>query len=531
VRQAERWRATSEIVNVAIPNTLAGLLAARIDRLPDDTKRVAQMSSVIGRTFAFRVLETICNLAPAPERIAAIEPHLDHLSAEDIVRLRAREPDREYAFKHALTQDAAYNSLLLRRRREFHARAGEALERLYADHLDEQAATLAHHFWHAEDWDRAATYAMRAGDAAMPVYAMREAIFQYDHALAALDRLPAPPLERVYASLMAWQRAAAMFRPYPEQLERLRRAEQIARGLNDKRRLANALHAIGAVLQGSGRNLRAMATFSEAFALAEELGDEALMVTPSYFAAFARMDSDPQGAVAMFDRAIELARKYGERNLEAYSLSAQGMALARLGRFDEARRVQQAASAICRVIGSPLTESDVELFTGWAHLDFGDPQRALEHGRRGVDLALATDNVDCICAGMTCLGFAHLQSGDLPAASQTFHEAIERTKISGAVPFEVMSQGGLGLVALASGEAGALEQLEATVARARDLGDPFTEAQFNQASAAVYLQRGDLEQAEARLAPALDYFRRNGMQPYLERAEALWAELVAKRKK
>src|SRR5215212_9817163 len=105
---------------------------------------------------------------------------------------------------------------------------------------------------------------------------------------------------------MGWARAAFKFRPYPEQLERLARAEQIARRRQDKRRLAETLHAIGAVHLARGRSLRAVPVFTEAFRLADELGDEALATIPSFHAAFSTMDSDPQGALPMFDRAIEL---------------------------------------------------------------------------------------------------------------------------------------------------------------------------------------------------------------------------------
>jgi hypothetical protein len=75
------------------------------------------------------------------------------------------------------------------------------------------------------------------------------------------------------------------------------------------------------------------------------------------------------------------------------------MALARLGRFEESRAALQAALKIVQSINSPITESDVELFAGWANLDMGDTQRGLAHGQRGVQLAVATDNFDCICAG------------------------------------------------------------------------------------------------------------------------------------
>ena len=443
VREQGSWRATREIEKVSIPNTLAGLLAARIDALPDDAKRVAQMSAVIGRSFTFRVLETICASAPAAERIPAIEPPLELLTRQEIMRVQALQPELEYAFKHALTQEAAYNSLLIRRRREFHGRTGQALESLYADRLDELAPTLAHHFWEAEDWERAAAYARRAGEAAVKIYALREAIRQYDRTVEALDKGGGEHETQLYEAIMGWAKAAFKFRPYTEQLERLTRAEQIARRLNDKRRLAEALHAIGAVHLARGHSLRAIPVYSEAFTLAEELGDEALSTIPSFHAAFHRLDSDPQAAVIMFDRAIGLARKHGNPNQEAYALSAKGMALARLGRFSESRDSIRAALEIVHAINSPVTESDVEQFAGWAYLDMGDVQAGLEHGRRGVELAVATDNFDCICGGLACVGFGHMQARQLPEAAKDFQQAIQQTKVSGALRFEVMARGGL----------------------------------------------------------------------------------------
>ena len=528
MREQGYWRATRAIEKVAIPNTLAGLLAARMDALPDDAKRVAQMSAVIGRSFAFRVLETICASAPAAERIPAIEQPLDLLTRQEILRVQALDPELEYAFKHALTQEAAYNSLLIRRRREFHGRAGLALESLYAGRLDELAPTLAHHFWEAEDWERAAAYAQRAGNAALKIYALREAIRQFDRAVEALDKVVDGRETQLYEAIMGWGKAAFKFRSYSEQLERLTRAEQIARRLNDKRRLAEALHAIGAVHLARGRSLRAVPVYSEAFTLAEELGDEALSIIPSFHAAFQRLDTDAQAAVTMFDRAIVLARKYGNSSQEAYALAAKGMALARLGRVSESQDSLRAALEIVHAINSPVTESDVELFAGWAYLDLGNTQAGLEHGRRGVAVAVSTDNFDCICAGLACVGFGNMQSGQLPEAAQDFQDAIQQTKISGALRFEVLARGGLALTQIVSGHPQALAELEDSAARAHELGDFFTEAVFYHAAAEAHLGQGDLAGAGALLDKALDYFQRNDLGPYLARAQATLATLRKK---
>jgi len=264
----------------------------------------------------------------------------------------------------------------------------------------------------------------------------------------------------------------------------------------------------------------------EAFQLAEELGDEALATVPSFHAAFIKMDTDAQASLLMFDHALELARKYSNPDQQAYALSGKGMALARMGRFSEARAVEQAALDLVQATHSPVTESDVELFAAWAHLDMGEPQTALAHGQRSVQCSVATDNFDCICGGLACVGFGYMQSGQLPLAAGAFEQAIEHTKASGALRFEALSKGGLALAHMAGGQPQALPELEREAARARELQDFFTEAFFSSALADAHLAQGNLAAARAYLDTALGYFQRNDLGPYLTRALATQAALT-----
>ena len=247
---------------------------------------------------------------------------------------------------------------------------------------------------------------------------------------------------------------------------------------------------------------------------------------PSFHAAFIKMNSDPQAAVLMFDHALALARKYGNADMQAYALSGQGMAFSRLGRAAEARAVEQAALDLVHATRSPVTESDVELFTAWVFLDLEEPLSSLAHGQRSVQCSIATDNFDCICGGLACVGFGHMQAGQLPQAIGAFQEAIEHTKTSGAVLFRVMAEGGLALAQMASGQPGALADLKQAAARAAELNDHFTEAQFNHAVAQAYLTQGDLPAARAYLDKALAYYQANSLTPYLARALATQATLA-----
>jgi ABC-type oligopeptide transport system substrate-binding subunit/class 3 adenylate cyclase len=175
-----RWQATRDVADIAIPDTLHGVLMARIDRLREDTKRVLQMAAVIGRIFLYRVLAAIAK----EER--ELDAHLLTLQREEMIRERARLPELEYIFKHHLTQEAAYNDLLKKERRVFHRQVAEALERLFPDRLEEQVGLLAHHWERAGEAEKATEYLLRAGDQARLTYAHQEAIDYYQRALAFL---------------------------------------------------------------------------------------------------------------------------------------------------------------------------------------------------------------------------------------------------------------------------------------------------------------------------------------------------------
>jgi ABC-type oligopeptide transport system substrate-binding subunit/class 3 adenylate cyclase len=173
---------TRRVADMVIPDTLQGVLVARLDRLTEDTKRVLQMAAVIGRIFLYRVLTAIAQ----EER--QLDQHLLTLQRQELIRERARIPELEYIFKHELTRDAAYNGLLKKERRAFHRQVAEALERLFVERIEEQLGLLAYHWESADDAAKATAYLLRAGDQARLAYAHQEAIDYYQRALRFLEK-------------------------------------------------------------------------------------------------------------------------------------------------------------------------------------------------------------------------------------------------------------------------------------------------------------------------------------------------------
>ena len=175
-----QWSAAGEIGAFGIPDSLQALLLARIDRLEEDVRATLQMASVIGKNFLFKLLQAIA------EAERNLESHLSLLQRVDLVREKTRLPELEYMFKHSLTQEAAYKSLLVGRRKAFHRKVGEALEQLFPDREEEFLGLLAHHFKAAGNVEKATDYLIRAGDKARLADADDEAIDLYESVLPLL---------------------------------------------------------------------------------------------------------------------------------------------------------------------------------------------------------------------------------------------------------------------------------------------------------------------------------------------------------
>ena len=181
-RSDEGWTLTERLGDLIVPDTIQDVIAARIDRLPEASKRVLQAASVMGRHFSHQLLDRIVESGTRTETVVR------ELTAIELIHETRVFPDPEYTFKHALTQDVAYGSLLVQRRRELHRVIAVTIEGLYGDRLTEQYEVLAHHFEKAEAWDKALEYLMRAADKAARAFATRDALALYDAADSMANR-------------------------------------------------------------------------------------------------------------------------------------------------------------------------------------------------------------------------------------------------------------------------------------------------------------------------------------------------------
>ena len=247
------YRLAQALASIQVPATVQAVLAARIDRLPPEEKHLLQTAAVIGHEVPLPLLHAI---ADVPE--ADMQRGLAHLQAAEFLYETQLFPERELMFKHALTHEVAYGSLLQERRRVLHARIVEALEALAAERLSEQVERLAHHAVRGEVWDKAVTYCQQAGARAYDRAAFREAVAAFEQALQALAHLPEDGDTRVLAIDLRLALGGPLTRlgEHGRRLALLGEAETLARALDDRARLGRVLAQMGQCTQDNGRPRR-----------------------------------------------------------------------------------------------------------------------------------------------------------------------------------------------------------------------------------------------------------------------------------
>ena len=274
------YRLARPLEGLQVPATVQAVLAARIDRLPPEEKRLLQTAAVIGTEVPWPLLQAI---ADAPDE--ALHRGLAHLQAAEFLYETSLFPERAYTFKHALTHEVAYGGLLRERQRLLHGRIVAAIEQREADRLADQVERLAHHALRGEVWDKALAYCRQAGDKALVRSASREAVTCFEQALAALAHLPEGRErdEQAIDIRFGLRNALTSQLEYGRILAYLREAEGLAQTLSDQHRLGWGAAYMTECCGAMGDLVSAVEVGQRALALAGTLGDAALQVVTRLF--------------------------------------------------------------------------------------------------------------------------------------------------------------------------------------------------------------------------------------------------------
>jgi predicted ATPase len=507
---SDRWRATRDVDDIPIPDTLHGVLSARIDRLPGEAKRVLQLASVVGRIFTYPVLAAIvegCSPLPLGRGVGGegeraldthLLPHLVVLERAQLIRARARLPEREYAFKHVLTEEAAYSSLLRRERRAVHGQVAEALERLYPERVEEQLGLLAHHWEGAGERDRAVACLRRAGERATAQYANEEAVSYFSRALALI---PAAEMAERYSLLLAREGVHDLCGNREAQQRDLAALEAIIATLdNDQRSAEVALRQANYALLVEHNHAAVVAAARRAIRHARLAGDAAseaegyLLQGKTYHG---RRQGPETSREPMLSQALELARKARCGALEADCLrelglwsSTQGDSAATLSYYEQSLHVYQE-------IGDRVGMGRALNTIGLVYREMNNFAAARQYCEQGLQLCRETGNRRDEAYALHHLGTACFWQHDYGAA---------RTYLERSLPIfrdvrENYESSALGWLGWLSDSLGDYVQAQAYCEQALDM-NPQSPVNWN-GLGMVYHHLGENEAARERFQRAL----------------------------
>jgi tetratricopeptide (TPR) repeat protein len=555
-----------------IPATAQAILAARIDRLAPDDKRLLQAAAVIGKDVPFALLQAITDL---PEE--DLRRGLSHLQAAEFLYEAKLFPDLEYTFKHAFTHEVGYGSLLQDRRRSLHARIVDAIEALYPERLTEHVERLAHHAMRGELWEEAITYLRQAGAKALGRSANREAVGCFEQALTALQHLPETRERLEQAIDLRFDLRTALF-PLGE-FERifgcLREAEGLARALDDQRRLGQLSVYTCHNLNMTGHPTEALGFGQRAQAIAESLGDIPLQVTGNlYLGGACLRTGDYRRAEDLLLKVLRLLE--GDLSQERFGLAGFPAVMARFyldcvladqGKFEQGIIHGQEGIRLAEALDHPYSLTVMCSARGYLHVAKGELSYAVCMLERGVALGREWNLTFHWAQNAGILGYAYALSGRIAEGILLLEHALSDLEMMGVGAYkpaflvylgeayvladrleDALEFAGRALTLAREGsqrgcEAWALRLLGEVTARrdlpehadghyrdalalAEELGMRPLVAHCHLGLGKFYRRTDKREQAREHLATATTMYREMGMTYWLEKAQAETRELT-----
>jgi class 3 adenylate cyclase/tetratricopeptide (TPR) repeat protein len=416
---------------LAIPATLYDSLLARLDRL-GPVKAVAQLAATIGRTFAYDLLRAV-----APQDEAALQQGLRQLVEAELVYQRGIPPQATYTFKHALIQDAAYQSLLRSTRQQYHQRIAQVVETQCADVAETQPELLAHHYSEAGLAAQALPYYRQAGAQAVARSAYREAVALFERALMALQHLPnsRDTIAQAIDLRLALRTALRPLGEFGRILVVLREAETLAAALSDARRLGQVAVFLAVQFRMMGTYDQARDAAQRALAVATADGDVVLHVLAQQYLGITYHDQgDYSRAIDCLEQTLIALTGARQRELcgvdlipAVLSRAALASCHAERGMFAAGLTVGDEGLRIAELVAHPSSLMFARWGVGLLALRHGDLPRALAMLERAVDNCQEADVPGYFPRIAAALGAAYTLAGRVADAVPLLTQAREQT--------------------------------------------------------------------------------------------------------
>lgn len=419
LRQAGGRYVLADRTAVFVPEKVQDLIMARIDRLQEGPKRAVQGAAVIGRDFSVRLLQRVL-------KEEGLGQHLEQLKSLEFIYEKRVFPETEYTFKHSLTQEVAYESLLYQRRRQLHGIIAFAIREIYADRLEEFHPVVAYHFLRSDEPGKAIEHLVKAGDRAVRLYANAEAAAHYSEALLQVGKeLDSPDSAGRWIDIVIRLcGVSGSSTDFERDLRNLTTALPLAERLGDRRRQSQVLYWTGRTHYVLGHVPKAIEYAEQALAIADDLREESLGAMPvNLLARCYFVVSDFRKARPILERSAAQLERLGNRLEAAPMYAGAGWSLAMLGKFDEALRMVDRALAIAQDAGHLPTQAACYQYRAAAQLPMAEWAQAIEDIRRALALAEQIRDPFRVYMATGFLGAFLWMAGDYEAAAQT----LERT--------------------------------------------------------------------------------------------------------
>jgi class 3 adenylate cyclase/tetratricopeptide (TPR) repeat protein len=448
VRDNGQWQVTKQISEADISSTIHGVISARVDRLEQESKRILQEASVIGRSFYYQILKKITGLK------GGIDRHLSGLERLDLIKTKSIQPELEYFFKHALTQDVVYNGLLKKERRIIHERIGLVIEQLFHDRLPEFYEALAYHFKMGQSTYRAIDYLMKSGEKSLARYALDESHQYYTEAYQLIVEIPDKTKsdnELLIDLLMKWALVFYYQGDFGRLTDLFEEHLELADSLKDRSKYGMFRAWIGFAFVCRNKIKDSYEYLKEALEIGEQLNDQKLIGytctwLPWTCAYFGLLDE----AIAYGKKAQEITKIYPSDQY-MYFKSLGGMALAnylkgdKKGVFEIGKKLVEFGQKQSNIRSHSIGQG----FIGAAHALEGNLPAAIKNNEKAVNIAADPFYAEY---GRGLLGRFYFMNHQIDEAEKTFQQTL---KFGGDFRIETMSaisQVFLGVIQIARGQ-------------------------------------------------------------------------------
>jgi tetratricopeptide (TPR) repeat protein len=495
------WEATAADETIEIPGNVQTLLTARIDRLGVETRGTLQLASVIGRYFYRRVLARIANQG------ADLDDQLLILQGTQLIQETSRLPELEYIFRHALTQEAAYSTILLRQRRRFHAQVGEVLESLFPDQHEALAGSLARHFFLAQDYQRALHYHTLAGDAAFRQFATVEAIEHYSKSIECSGKVDQVTTDQLVHLYTRQGRAYELGNQFDEALDNYQRMVELAQHRDDKALLLSSLTS-QCIVRATHTPLydppAAKTLGEEALRLARELGDRAAeaRVLWALLVVIDKGGGDKQRALAYGQKSLTISRELGLTAQLGHTYHDLASLYMSFDRYEEARQAALNARAVWLELNNTPMLADSYVVTATVSQFIGDYEAAIADAQEMQRISKSIGNIWSQIIAHFYEASAYLQQGDFGRTFKNLQRGLDLAQNGGIIAFKDIANGNLISLYLQSGAPELAEPLAEEIYQNRDRLVFGFYSMIMSYVARLKLSKGDLPQAEQIISEA-----------------------------